>query len=318
MKITIRKEPKQSSKRWPYMHHLRNTGANTRTIIALSVVLLAACDVKDPIHNTSHPDHGTVILTADWSHIGEGLGAPASYAVQAGDFSTMLNGVTNRLDYLFNPGDHRIYVYNTTENLTVNGSTATVSAIPAAAGQTGTFIHSTPGWLFTCVAGATIEKDREYAITAVMQQQIRQLTLVITPTGAMPERIEDITGSLSGVAGSLNFDNGTHSAPSAVPLTFTRITQGTDAGKWAATVRLLGITGTEQRLTGTITFTGNNPAPINLNSDLSAALAGFNDQKHIPLTLGGATVNTATEPGFGSTISEWIPGGTIDSDAVVM
>ena len=32
-----------------------------------SVLLLASCDVKDPIYNTPHPDHGMITLTTDWS-----------------------------------------------------------------------------------------------------------------------------------------------------------------------------------------------------------------------------------------------------------
>ena len=46
-------------------------------------ILLAGCDVKDPIFDTSHPGHGTVTLTTDWSGIGTGLTAPESYTVAA-------------------------------------------------------------------------------------------------------------------------------------------------------------------------------------------------------------------------------------------
>ena len=132
--------------------------------------LLAGCRVKDPIYNTPHPDHGTVTLTADWSSIGEGLTAPASYTVKAADYTVTVSGVTNRLDRLFVPGRYSIYAYNTAEHITVTGTTANVEAASAPARQTGTFVRNTPGWLFASATDASIEADTEHAYTAVMQQ----------------------------------------------------------------------------------------------------------------------------------------------------
>lgn len=184
--------------------------------------LLAGCRVKDPIYNTPHPDHGTVTLTADWSSIGEGLTAPASYTVKAADYTVTVSGVTNRLDRLFVPGRYSIYAYNTAEHITVTGTTANVEAASAPARQTGTFVRNTPGWLFASATDATIEADTEHAYTAVMQQQVRQFTIVIEPAGGTTDRIAGITGTLSGVAASLDIADGTHAAPSSVVLTFSK------------------------------------------------------------------------------------------------
>ena len=79
---------------------------------------------------------------------------------------------------------------------------------------------------------------------------------------------------------------------------FTRITEGDDAGKWKATVRLLGVTGTEQLLTGEIRYADGNPRPTTLESDLSEALKEFNAKKTEPLTLGGTLVETPEEAEF--------------------
>ena len=38
-------------------------------------------------------------------------------------------------------------------------------------------------------------------------------------------------------------DNGTHGTPLNVALAFAKVTEGANAGKWAATVRLLGVAG---------------------------------------------------------------------------
>ena len=69
---------------------------------------LAGCDVKDPIYDTPHPNHGTVTLTTHWSGIGEGLTAPASYTVAVtpvaggatGSYTATVNGTTATLDQL--------------------------------------------------------------------------------------------------------------------------------------------------------------------------------------------------------------------------
>ena len=88
----------------------------------------------------------------------------------------------------------------------------------------------------------------------------------------------------------------------------TEITEGGDAGKWTATVRLLGITGNTQTLTATLTYADGNPADTGLESDLTAALADFNADKTVPLTLVGTIAETPAEAGVTATIEDWQPG----------
>ena len=179
-----------------------------------------------------------------------------------------------------------------------------------------TLISNAPGWLMTSVQEVTVEADTDYELTAAMHQQVRQLTLVIEPTGDAADRIESIEGSLSGAAGTLDFATGTYGAASDVALHFTKITEGSDAGKWTATVRLLGITGNTQTLTATLTYSDGNPADTSLESDLTEALADFNSDKTAPLTLGGALVETPTEAGVEAGITDWekIDGGGVDAE----
>ena len=276
--------------------------------IAAALLLLAGCNPHDPIYDTPHPEKGAVTLTTDWSNIGEGLTAPASYTVKAGDYTATLSGTVNLLDHLFTPGEYSFCTYNAAEHIAVSGTTASVAEATPPAGQSGTFIHNAPGWLFTSVTPAVIEADKDHSLTAVMQQQVRELTIMIEPTGETAGSVESITGTLSGVASSLDFAGGTHGAPANVALTFTRIADGTDAGKWSATVRLLGTAGAEQRLAASIAFTGGNPASIKLDSDLTTAFITFNADKRTPLTLGGSVVETPTGAGFTATITDWISG----------
>lgn len=297
----------------------------TNTLIKIlsvfSAISLAGCDVKDPIYNTPHPGHGKITLTTDWTNRTAGIDIPASYTVVTGDYATVVSGASNTLDRLFEPGTYRAHIYNTPEHITVSGTVVTVSGASGNVDGVGQFVQEMPGWLFTGAVDATIEADTDYALAAVMQQQVRQLTLFIEPTGGTTDRIESIEGYLSGVASTLDMDNGTHAAPLNAALVFTKVTDGTNAGKWAATVRLLGVTGNRQTLHVTIFFEGNAPKPVSLTDgdgnegcNLTAVLAAFNANKATPLTLGGKVVETPTGAGFTATIIDWTAGNGSGDD----
>ena len=278
--------------------------------MAVALTLAATSCVKDELHDTPHPDYGKITVTADWSDRGEGVDIPAEWTVTMGDYTGTETGETHSPDYLFKPGGYTLAAYNTPEGITISGTMATVAAAD------GGFIVNIPGWLFSSVQEVAIEADTDYSLTAVMRQQVRQLTLMIEPTGDAANRIESIEGTLSGAAGTLDFATGTYGTPSEVELHFTKITDGDDAGKWMATVRLLGIAGNLQRLTATLTYTDGNPQPTALESDLTTALADFNDGKTAPLTLGGTIAETPGEAGFTGEITDWetVDGGGVDAE----
>lgn len=289
---------------------MKTTTRYTTTILTLALLLTLGGCVKDELHDTPHPDTGKVTVTADWTDRGEGVDIPASWHIVMGDYTGTETGATHSPDYLFNPGSYTLAAYNIPEGITVSGTTAAVAAAD------GGCIVNTPGWLFTSVQEIEIEADTDYALTAVMRQQVRELTLVIEPAGDAADRIETIEGTLSGAAGTLDLATGTHGTHSEVELHFTKITDGDDAGKWTATVRLLGIAGDAQRLTATLTYTDGNPADTSLESDLTAALNGFNDGKTAPLTLGCTIAETPGEAGFTGEITDWetVDGGGVDAE----
>lgn len=278
------------------------------TGMAALLTMPTSC-VKDELYDTPHPDTGKIAVTADWTQRGEHVAVPASWHIAIGDYTGTETGATHAPDHLFAPGSYTIVAYSPADGIAVSGTTATV------ANAGGNLIMNTPGWLFTCVQQVKIEADTDYDLTAIMQQQVRELTLVIEPTGDAADRIASIEGHLSGVAGSMDFATDTHGNTSNVELHFTKIADGTDAGKWRATVRLLGIAGDTQKLTATITYAGGNPADTSLDSDLTAALDGFNTGKTVPLTLGGTVVETPTEAGVTATITDWQPGNGSGEDA---
>ena len=281
-----------------------------------AAVLLSSC-VKDTLYDTPHPDHGMIAVTADWSARGTGIDIPTTWTVSMGDYTGTETAATHTPEYLFVPGSYTLAVWNPADGITVNGTTATVAAATGNDTGAGAFISNAPGWLFTNVQQVLIEKDKDYALTAPMQQQVRELTLVVEPTGDAAGRITEIVAHLTGAAATLDFATDTYGTASNVMLPFTKITEGADAGKWKATVRLLGVTGNEQLLTGEIRYADNNPTPTTLTSNLTETLKYFNSEKSESLTLGGTIVETPKEAELSTfEITGWeqIQGGDVSAE----
>lgn len=265
-------------------------------------LLLWSCDVKDPIYETEHPNHGKVTLTVDWSGIGAGIAKPANYNISVAEYSSMLAGDQNLLDHLFTPGTYAALAWNVAQNITIRGKTATVANSTTTKEAVSPIIHHAPGWLFTAqLKNMVIEKDKHHNFKVAMKQEVRELTLMIEPTGGTVDRIASISGHLSGVAGTLDMESGTHGAPSYVDLNFIK----GDDGKFRATVRILGVVGSEQIMTAKVLFNDGGPSDQPFESNMSSTLANFNSDKKTPLTL-KATVETTSESGFEASITDWI------------
>lgn len=268
--------------------------------VAAAAMLLTACDVKDPIYETAHPDHGKITLTTDWSGIGVGITAPQTYMVKVGDYSATVTGHTNTIDNLFVPDTYRAHIHNTADNITVSGTTATAD-----------HTAGTLGWFFSCAMDATIEKDKHHQFTAVMKQQVVEITFTVTPSGGTADKIESITGVLGGVAGAMNIDNGQRSDASSVAMVFVK--QPDNA--WKATIRLLGIVGDSQPLTTTVKFTGGNPGDVTDTTDIHDEIDDNFGDDGGPVTpgdggdtdidLGTEIIETPTGAGFAATITGW-------------
>lgn len=256
-------------------------------LLIVAATLYFSCDIKDPIY-----DYGNITLVTDWSKRTEGVEIPKSYTVIINNQELNFTEPTNLLPS-FKEDTYSTLIYNTAEKITKEGATITVQT-------NNNQVAPLPGWLFSSVLDIAYTYDTKKTITAVMQQQIHQLTLILKPTGDTADYIENIAASLSGVAASWDLiTNEAKGEEKSVPLTFEKQENGT----WKVKARLLGIMGNKQLLTGTITFKGELQN-IPLESDLSADLIGFNEGKHNPLSLGG-DIETHIEAGFSATINAW-------------
>jgi hypothetical protein len=281
--------------------------AATGTLVVATCTLvvatgtLVACNPHDTLFATPHPDHAQVVtLTADWSACT--TGQPDRYTVSIGDFTASFTRADATLTHLFAPGRYAIRVYNHPEGITVDESGATVTAAPSTRASALPLITPLPGWLYTNTTDTLLVKDTDYYFTVLMRQQVRQLTLRITPAGDAVDRIAAIEGTLEGVAGTFDFAADRYGAPAAVPLSFVRQADG----NWTTTFRLLGIVPTAgQRLQGTVRFVDDHPAALSFESDLSPDMTPFNADKRTPMLLSGTLVQTYTAAGVTGSIGAW-------------
>jgi hypothetical protein len=266
-----------------------------------AALLLTACNPHDAIFGTYHPQQARINqLTVDWSSCtGE---IPPTYSIRIDDWSQTLSTDVSTVDRLLDPGDYSIRLYNESADITVSGTTATLRQTGTATRAGEPQLPTLPYWLYTSHQEATFEADADYDLRMKMTQQLRQLTLTLEVS---PDEVEPVAISalLYGAAGSMDFVAETYGTPSVVPIEFTRQADGT----WSATVRLLGfVTDTGDSfapLRGEIVFANGYQAPF--ESNLSAQLTGFNNQKAQPLTLYSLIELTSTEAGFSATITPW-------------
>jgi len=283
---------------------------DNKTVILIAVIAALTSCVKVELHRTDHPDGGKIIaLRTDWTYRASDVAVPDSYDVRisnnassAGNWEGTLSGASNSVTNLFPAGQYHINIWNSAEHITVSGTTA---AADYSSPPDGDLL----GWFFTGVADQSIEADRDYTVDVAMRQQVRCLTLVLNVAGDAADRVTGITATLSGVADAIDIDTG-NAVGNAV--TVALIFAKGDDGKYYATIRLLGVAGSEQHLTATLTYAEGNPSSQTVVCDLSNPLAAFNADKKTPLTLNAQAIVTTTATGFSATVDEWAgEGGTI-------
>ena len=261
--------------------------------LIVSIMTQTAC-IKVELHDTDHPNHGKIIsLTTVWDDKAANIPVPDAYTAAIGEHTVTLQQQTAHIEHLFPAGQYPIHIYNAVNGISVNATTATAD-----------YATGEIGWFFTGTENAIIENDKDHAFTVHIHQMVRQLTLELEITGNAANHIARIEASLSGIAGAINIENGN---PVGNPVTVVPIFTKID-GKYTATIRLLGVTGTAQTLTLHL-YAQNDPAPVfTLISDLANQLAAFNADRKTPLSLRTNIEANLNEAGFTAVIDNWTNG----------
>ena len=274
------------------------------TLFGCALLLLAACDVKDPIYNTPHPGQGVVAGITEWTERTEGVAVPAEYRVEAsGTAATAANTTTTAtaaaftLPGLFAPGAVEVLAYSLPAGVGVDGGIATVGT-----GADGTLLVPDAGVLFSGVATAAVAGDDTARVVVVMQQRMRLVRFTLTVTKGNAERITAIEAQLEGMAASADLRTGAVTGgAAAVRIPFVR--QG---NKLTAEVWTVGTAaGAQQQIVTTLTFTDGNHTTT--TADVSDLFRGFNDDRLTPLTVTGSLYAPIGAEPDGSII-DWKPG----------
>ena len=272
-----------------------------------SVLLLASCDVKDPIYNTPHPNHGIVMGLTEWSQRGEGVEVPIKYRVEVSGMTNTATTTTFIMPGLFEPGNVEVLAYNLPAGVSANGGIATVST-----GTDGTLLVPDAGVLFSGVATAHVIADDTTRVTLAMQQRMREVHFTLTITDGDPERITDIKARLDGVAASINLRTGEVMGNSAsVMLSFLRKGDKLSANVWTIGI----IEEAKQQIVTTLTFSDNHR--IETTTDVTDIFHNFNADKLTPLSITGSLYAPVGTKPDGTRI-DWKPGngdgGDVDTN----
>ena len=254
-------------------------------LLSLTFVGCSRIDLVDKAH---------ISLITDWSSRGENVHIPNDRIVHIAGQTLKFQNDTNRLPALL-PGQYDVLVHNSSPSLQIKEGIATVVLDQ---GKFPLYLD----WFFSRFDSITYQNDAVQFITAQMQQQVRQLDLVLQPIGGSAPQIEKIQTQLTGLTTGWDLKNNKPLEKSTeVPLSFIKQPNGT----WEASIRLLGVVGDIQLIQGDISFKKGTPLPLSVKADLSAELKDFNNNKHLPLRL-KAAIETPSEAGFTATINDWV------------
>ena len=251
--------------------------------VALAMLVSSCSKDEDPLFKTTHPEQGQIALRVDWSERGTDVLIPGSFTAVVGGQSLT---VADSAVFLLLPGNYSALLFSETDKVAVSGGIATVAT-------TDGITNALPGWFFSGVADITSVADRDDRLTVVMQQQTRELTIVLTVADGNADIIERVEGALTGIASTLDLATGEYGGASTVEPVFN-----ISGNTITASLRLLGVTGDRQELTLQVYIAG---LPMSLTLDLTEPLGGFNSRKNSPLTINSElNVQNAVHPTKGT------------------
>lgn len=266
--------------------------------LLLLTTLLSSC-IYEECCSIDQPS-GVVRVIADWSGIGEGVEIPESYQLHmictksGNTYTSAPLTETNNIISGIGLSCYNIYAYNDATDITTDGYTATVSEL-GTKGLPG--VCAEPGWLFSSKNTVTVTGADTITINAVMQQQVRQLTIRLNVIKNCEISLDNCSGVLKGIAGTFCMDANKEGCPSFVNMTFCEYDDHV-----SSTVYLIGIVDERaQELHLDLSYSDGHNATAMF--DLSDMLVNFNQDKTIPMHL-TANLNLS-QTGIDSSITDW-------------
>ena len=252
---------------------------------------------EDVEYKTSHPKYAAFTVEADWSDRGEGVEIPERYQYTVDGTTYIVQGdEIHDPGLMVQPGTYSFTAHNYAGNIGFSG-TAIVVGMYFSLWETegvSNFISGEPGWVFTCSYSVEMKADTDYELYLPMRQEVRELNLYLEVDGERCDELMSLNMYMGGIAGEYDFVSGVYGDSSNVEFNFSAVTEGSGAGEWMASARLLGLVdGESQVLRGAAYFMDGTVEELELEFDLTTALEGFNDDKTQPLSVdcGKLTLN---------------------------
>ena len=128
-------------------------------ILLLLANVRSVCLSIDANYNTTHPDHGMVSVSVDFSQISESVDIPDRYFINIDGEEYEATSTTLSLDVLFIPGEYTICAYNKPKGMTVDDGI--VSVLPNSDGT----IDPVLDYFFSACERLIITSDTDHKIT---------------------------------------------------------------------------------------------------------------------------------------------------------
>ena len=227
----------------------------------LAACIIVACKPDDIV--PEDPEANAVAFSAKYSEITEGVTKPETLILAVDDKEMQVaNGKFYKTE-LEAKESYLVSVYNKLENVTMTKGTISLTG-------SGAEVPSI-GWFF-CYAG---DKKIDKSLSVTVQQQTKQINVVLRALGGKVASISEVTAELTEVAGQRDVINKVYKSASTVS---AEMTPGVLAGSYFGTVRVLGFM-TDSANALKLNFKYSDGTTSTTTVDLSAQAEGFNEDK---------------------------------------
>ena len=211
------------------------------------------------------PEANAVSFSVKYGEMTEGVAKPESVTL------SLDNKEVEVADNKFYKTDlevkesYMVTVYNKVEGVSVNDGVISLTG-------SGSTVPSID-WLF-CYAG---EKKLDKSLSVTLQQQTKQINVVLRTMGGKTGSISEVTAELTEVAGQRDLINKVYKGASTVS---AKMDQGVLAGTYFGTIRVLGFVA-DAASALKLNFKYSDGTTSTTTVDLSAQTEGFNDDKTV-------------------------------------
>lgn len=273
---------------------------------------IAAATLSSCVKDTLYDAKGNIEVSTIWNNISADAVIPSEYTmhlqwitpdvrVSGGDRTATASGDK----YTFTDvaiGDYSLSVYNTPEDVTIDGNRAAISIVYGGSG-----IIANPGTMFSGdyhdnTSGIHVGPAATYYATVNMVQLMRSVDLILTVAEGDYDRIASATATIDGVYGAIDFIN--RSADPADRTCTTAVTLHQSGALLTASFRLFAIPEADyNNMSLKVNILFDNGDIRTITSDISGVTKDFGKSVS-PLTING-NLRLPVKGGFEGSIDGW-------------